>query len=49
MEFDVIEKMKEIGYKHAAEPINYEYTIDTNDVVVEIGELLFVKPRKVCS
>ncbi len=46
LEFDVINKMKEIGYRHAQEPVQYDYTIDSNEVVVEICELLFVKPRK---
>lgn len=45
-EFKVIEKMRELGYRHAAEPIVYEYTMDTNDIVVEIGEILFVKARR---
>lgn len=46
MEFDVIDKMKEVGYKHAAEPIIFDYTIDPNEIVVEICEILFVKARK---
>lgn len=43
---DVIAKMKEIGFKQAAEDIVYGYAIDSNEIVIENCEITFVKPRK---
>lgn len=46
LEFDVIEKMKELGFRESNETIMYGYTVDPNEVVVEICDIVFLKARK---
>lgn len=46
MEQLVIDKMKEIGWKKSDAPGQYEYAIDSNEIVVEICKLDFVKVKK---
>lgn len=45
IETEVIDKMKEIGYKQSGEG-EYDYTVDANEIVVEVCKVEFVKPMK---
>lgn len=42
----VIQKMKEIGWKQSDSPAEYEYTVDSNEIAVEICKLEFVRASK---
>lgn len=46
IEMEVIRKLEEIGLKKSHTPISYEYTVDANEVVVEICSIEFVKREK---
>lgn len=48
MEMQVIEYMKGIGWKQSSASIEYEYTLDANEVVVEICKIEFYKVMKGC-
>jgi len=46
LEFEVIQKMKMAGWKRSTKDITYDYTVDANEVVVEIATIEFVRPAK---
>lgn len=48
LEEKVIEKMKEIGFRQATDSAEYEYTIDSNEIVIEICSIQFYKAVKGC-
>lgn len=43
---NVERKMKELGYRRTATDAKYDYTIDANEVVIEICTMEFVKASK---
>lgn len=45
-EQQIIEKMREIGWKMTDSPAQYEYRIDSNEIVVEICKMEFAKTQK---
>lgn len=45
-EHEVIRKMKTAGFKRSEKDITYEYTMDANEIMVEIATIEFVKPTK---
>lgn len=45
-ELMVINQMKEIGWKRSGTPIEFEYAMDANEVVVEIAKIEFCRPEK---
>lgn len=46
LEFKVEEKMREMGYRRTSADAKYDYTVDSNEVVIEICTLEFVKASK---
>lgn len=49
MEQKVITKMREAGWRLSEDDIQYEYTVDTNEIVVEVCKMEFVKAEKGCK
>lgn len=48
-EAEVEEKMKEAGFRRSVAPAQYDYTVDANEVVVEVCKMEFVKiVKRVC-
>ena len=46
LEFRIIDKMKELGFRQSGEEISYDYEMDQNEVIVEVANITFVKARK---
>lgn len=46
IEHNVEQKMKELGYRRTDTDAKYDYTIDANEVVIEICTMEFVKASK---
>lgn len=49
IEAQVEEKMKEAGFKRTIAPAQYDYTVDANEIVVEICKMEFAKIIRKCA
>lgn len=46
LEHEVVKKMKNAGFRRTSKDIEYDYTVDSSETVVEIATIEFVKPAK---
>lgn len=46
IEFEIEKIMKEIGFRRTSSPAKYDYTVDANEIIIEICKIEFVKAMK---
>lgn len=46
IEFEIEKVMKKIGFRRTSSPAKYDYTVDANEIIIEICKIEFVKAMK---